>query len=196
MRILVIFCHPLEVSFSALLLSRVLEGLTAGGHQTVVLDLYKECFLPALTRQEFLEYRDTSKNQNAVAAYVRQLAEVDGIVLVYPTWWYGLPAMLKGYFDRVLLPGVAFDIAEGGAVTKARLRHIRYIAGVTTYGSGWWLNRLYLGDPGRQLVLRGLRRLCATDCRTRWIAHYGVDRSSKSELQAFSEKVRQKIQTI
>ena len=190
MRILVIYCHPVETSYAAALRASVLEGLADGGHEAVTLDLYGEGFAPVLSREERLLYRDTTRNSDGVEAYTRQLREVQGIVLVYPTWWYGMPAMLKGYFDRVWLPGVAFDIARDGRLTTGRLGHIRRLAVVTTCGATWWLTRLYLGDPARRLVKRGLRPLCARDCRVDWYAHYDMDRATQAGLAGFRNRVR------
>ena len=67
---------------------------------------------------------------------------------VYPTWWYGLPAILKGYFDRVWAPGIAFDIGADGVFQTDRLANIRKLGVVTRYGSPWWLIRLYMAIQG------------------------------------------------
>ena len=189
MRILIVYCHPVEDSFAASLHRVVLQGLSSAGHELIDLDLYAESFAPVLSRQERVDYFDTARNFEPVKYYVDQLLSVDGIVLIYPTWWYGMPAMLKGYFDRVWLPGIAFDINPTGGITTGRLAHIRCIAVVTTYGSPWWLIRLYLGDPARKIVMRGLRRLCAPRCRALWYASYNMDRASPEALRAFLDRV-------
>jgi NAD(P)H dehydrogenase (quinone) len=109
---------------------------------------------------------------------------------VYPAWWYGMPAMLKGYFDRVWLPGVAFDVTPDGRVLTDRLRRIRRIIVVTTYGGSWWLVRIVLGDPARKLVSRAIRALCAPGCRVDWYVHYNMDRATPRQLGRFLERVR------
>lgn len=196
MRILVIYSHPVETSFSSALHAAVLEGLQGGGHDVIDVDLYADGFCPVLSRDEFVQYRDTMRNSKSVQVYVNQLLKVDGIAFVYPTWWYGWPAMLKGYFDRVWLPGVAFDIGEDGRIYKHRLAHIRCIVVVCTYGSPWWLNRLYLGDPVRKIFSRGLRHLCAPGCRVRWYALYNMDRVPGRKMKAFIDKVRKAMQSL
>jgi len=190
LKVLVIYSHPLEISFGAKLHTAVLEGLAAAKHQVVDVDLYAEGFSPVLSRQEYLHYRETGKNCQYVRKYVDQLQAAQGIVLVYPTWWYGMPAILKGYIDRVWLPGVAFDITSDGSIATDRLHHVCRLAAVTTYGSPWWFNSLYLGNPGRRIVARGLRRLCAKDCRVGWHALYDMDRAGPQKLQAFVDRVR------
>jgi NAD(P)H dehydrogenase (quinone) len=111
-------------------------------------------------------------------------------VLVYPAWWYGMPAMLKGYFDRVWLPGVAFDVTPDGRVLTERLQRIRRIVVVTTYGALWWMVRIALGDPARKLVSRAIRALCARGCRVDWYVQYNMDRATQRQLSRFLDRVR------
>jgi putative NADPH-quinone reductase len=100
MRVLVIYCHPSETSFSAALHKAVTESLIGAGHSVTDLDLYAENFDPVMTREEREEYEDNPRYIETVKKYAEQLAAAEALVAVYPTWWYGLPAMLKGYFDR------------------------------------------------------------------------------------------------
>lgn len=190
MRVLVVFCHPAGNSLGAALHAAAVDGLASAGHEVIDVDLYREGFSPALSKAEFLTYRDEARNTSLVKPYVDQLSSVDGVVFVYPSWWYTWPAMLKGYIDRVWLPGVAFDIV-GGQVERRRLGHIRQLAMVTTFGSPWWLVRLYVGDPTRKLVTRGLKPLCARKCRVAWFVKYGLDSARRPALAAFIERVRE-----
>ena len=117
-------------------------------------------------------------------------------MLVYPAWWYGLPAMLKGYFDRVWLPGVAFDVTPDGKVATDRLRHLRHILVVTTYGGSWWLVRVALGDPARKLIGRAVRALCARRCKVRWCVHYNMDSAKPAQLSRFLQRIRRAAQQL
>jgi putative NADPH-quinone reductase len=150
-RILVIYCHPNEKSFAGALHQTVLNVLRDCGHEVTDLDLYADGFRPVMSREERREYEDPAQYRETVKNYAPQLAEAEAIVAVYPTWWYGLPAMLKGYFDRVWAPGIAFDLGADGVFQTDRLNNIRKLGVVTTYGSPWWLIRLYMGDPERKL---------------------------------------------
>jgi NAD(P)H dehydrogenase (quinone) len=107
-----------------------------------------------------------------------------------------MPAMLKGYFDRVWLPGVAFDVTPDGKVNTERLRHITRIMVVTTYGGSWWMVRLALGDPARRLIGRALRALCAPNCRVTWCVHYNMDRARPAQLQRFLLRIRAAAQAL
>jgi len=188
--VLVIYCHPVAESFAAAAHTTVLNALATAGHEVTDLDLYAEGFDPVMSRQERLDYQNTARNNRSVRKYDDQLAAADAVVLVYPAWWYGMPAMLKGYFDRVWLPGVAFDVTPDGRVLTDRLRRIRRIIVVTTYGASWWMVRIALGDPGRKLVSRAIRALCPPGCRVDWYVHYNMDRATARQLGRFLGRVR------
>ena len=161
MRVLVIYCHPVAESFASAAHRTVLEALAEAGHEVTDVDLYAEHFDPVMSRQERLDYLNTERNERLVQRYDDQLAAAEALVLVYPSWWYGMPAMLKGYFDRVWLPGVAFDVTPDGTVKTDRLKRLRRILVVTTYGGSWWMVRVALGDPARKIIGRAVRALCA-----------------------------------
>ena len=103
MRVLVISAHPVETSFSAALREDCVTTLVAAGHEVEELDLYARGFDPVLRREERLAYHDLERNREGVAFEVEQLLRAEALVLVYPVWNYGFPAILKGYFDRVFL---------------------------------------------------------------------------------------------
>ena len=189
MRVLVIYCHPVAESFAASAHRTVLEGLAEAGHEVTDVDLYAERFDPVMSRQERLDYLNTERNERLVQHYDDQLAAAEALVLVYPSWWYSMPAMLKGYFDRVWLPGVAFDVTPNGTVKTDRLKRLRRILVVTTYGGSWWMVRIALGDPARKLIGRAIRALCARGCRVTWCVHYDMDRTRPSELRQFLQRI-------
>ena len=131
-RALVLFAHPCEESFSAALHKVVVDTLTAKGWKVDDCDLNAEGFNPVLTAAERRGYHDVASNTAPVQSYVDRLAKADALVLVFPVWNYGFPAILKGYFDRVFLPGVSFKLVDGKL--KPNLTNIRKIAAVTSYG--------------------------------------------------------------
>ena len=191
MRVLVIYCHPDEMSFASTLHAAVLEGLAMAGHTVTNLDLYGEGFKPVMTLDDRIAYGDLPRYYKSIEKYAGQLAAAEALVAVYPTWWYGMPAMLKGYFDRVWAPGVAFDIGFDGGSETDLLAHIRKLGVVTTYGSPWWLIRLYMGDPERKLWGRAIRKLCGKGCTLDWHAHYNMDHTTSARLEQFRGKVKQ-----
>ena len=194
MKIQVVHAHPLTDSYSHALFRAIVETLRQGGHEVVATDLYREGFDPLLSAAERRSYFGTF-DASAVARYVDVLRQVDGIVFCFPQWWFALPAMLKGYFDRVWAPGVAFTHDLKGGRIKPMLTNIKLFGVVTSYGSPWWLVRLYAGDPARKMLMRALKPMCGRP-RTFWLAHYDMDRSTPASRAAFLDTVRRRVVRI
>lgn len=187
MHVLVVYCHPVETSFASALHQEVLANLRAAGHTVDDCDLYAEDFNPVMSREERLRYHEVPRNQQALAGYVARLRAADAIVLCFPTWCFGLPAMLKGFFDRLLMPGVAFDISDPANV-QPMLTHIRRISAVVTYGRPRWM-AWYMGDPPRRIVTRYLRRLTGNRARADFHACYHMNVATPPRLARFKARV-------
>ena len=187
MRVLVIYSHPVETSYSAALHAQVLTSLREAGHEVDDCDLYAEEFNPVLSRAERLGYHDTASNRLPVQRYVERLEWAQALVFCFPTWCFGLPAMLKGFFDRVFLPGVAFDISDPQNV-KPALTHIHRIAAVVTYGRPRW-TALLMGDPPRKVVTRYLRMLSGGRARVDYHAYYHMNVATRPQLDRFRQRV-------
>ncbi|GGB61724.1 NAD(P)H dehydrogenase (quinone) [Roseibium aquae] len=193
MRVLVLYAHPVETSFAASLHHRVVEGLTHAGHDIDDCDLYAEGFDPLLSRQERLGYHDIPDNRRTVASHVDRLLAAEALVIVAPVWNFGHPAILKGYFDRVFLPGVSFKM-RGGEVVPA-LTHIRKLSVVTTYG-GSRFRVLLVGDPPRKLAGRVLRALIRPGAAFRYHALYNMNRADAPSRHRFLDRVGRAMETF
>jgi len=135
MRIQVIHCHPLEDSFNHALFRGIVETLRNKGHDVVATDLYREGFQPAMTEAERRTYMGNGYDDSAVARYVETLTSVDGVIFCFPHWWFSMPAMLKGYVDRVWGPGTAFVYDASDNHLVPNLHNIRLLGVVTTFGT-------------------------------------------------------------
>ncbi|ARO56706.1 NAD(P)H dehydrogenase [Methylorubrum zatmanii] len=191
MRVLLVHCHPRRDSFNAVLCDTAATALEAAGHVIERLDLYEEGFDPRLSAAERGAYYDEGAGRPDLAGHIAALRRAEALVLVYPTWWFGPPAMLKGWFDRVWLPGVAFALG-GAKVLQPRLTNIRRIAVVTTYGSPRWLLWL-VGWPDWRMFRFGICPLCAPRCRLDWIALTGMDGATQPMRARFIERVCRRL---
>ena len=196
MRIALVFCHPCSESYGAAVRDAALRGLAAGGHDVRQLDLYAMDFKPIMSAEERRGYHTVGTNEKPVAEHLALLRWCEGLVFVYPTWWYGPPAMLKGWLERVWVPYATFTIPEDGKPAGPVLTHIRFIAAVSTLGSPWWWWTLVMKEPGRHTILRGLRVLCAPRCKTLWLALHKLDTISDKQRRNFLAKVEKKLARI
>lgn len=196
MRALVVYCHPKDSSFTAAVRDRVLQRLAAAGAEVRVADLYAQGFQPVLTAAEWEGYLEAPANLAPVAHEVADLRWCDTLIFVYPTWWYGLPAMLKGWLDRVLLPEVAFLMPDGvNRTIRPGLGHIRRLGVFTTCGASWWLTQI-VGAPGKRTLMRGVGFLCAPRRRTVFAAHYLMDSSTPDSRARHLDKVGERMDRL
>jgi NAD(P)H dehydrogenase (quinone) len=197
LRLLLVFAHPCPDSFGASLCRAAVESLTAGGHEVRLRDLYAEGFDPVIREAEWRDYfADPAASAGRLADHLADLRWAEGLVLVYPTWWYGPPAMLKGWFERVWLPGATFEIPKSrlGRITR-KLDNIRLFVAVTTSGSPWWWLRL-IRDPGRNLFLRGMRPLLNPRCRMIWRQLHAMNHATSAERERFRARVAATLAAI
>lgn len=196
MRVLLVHCHPVPESFGAALRDAALTALSDKGHEVRLTDLYAEGFDPVMGADERRAYHDARANEVPVAAHLENLRWCEGLVFVYPTWWYGPPAMLKGWLDRVWIPHATFTMPEPGKPIGRVLTNIRLIGAISTLGSPWWWWRFAMGEPGRRILIRGLRPLVALQCETFWLALHEMDSAGPEKRAAFLEKVRRTLAKV
>jgi putative NADPH-quinone reductase len=192
MKILVVYAHPVETSFVAALHEGVVRVLRTGGHDVDDCDLYREEFDPILSRQDRIEYHDIGLNQTRVAPYVKRLKAANALIFVHPVWNFGYPAILKGFFDRIFLPGVSFDISDAGDLTLT-LRHIKKLASVCTYGGNRWQSML-AGDPPRRIMKRVIRAHIAAGGSCDYLACYDMNHTTLERRKSFLARVEQTFQ--
>jgi NAD(P)H dehydrogenase (quinone) len=123
MRLHIVFCHPSHRSFSHAVLEAFRQGLAAAGHTHTLSDLYAIGFEPLLDEAEYL--RETSLAPAVppppdVRAEQALVDGADALVLVFPLWWSDVPAMLKGWFDRVLTNGWAYSYVGDDRISRIR----------------------------------------------------------------------------
>jgi NAD(P)H dehydrogenase (quinone) len=192
LRILVVFAHPLETSFVSALHARVVEILRASGHVVDDLDLYAEKFDPVMSRDALLRYVDTSTNTREVESYVQRLRAAEALVLVFPVWFDGLPAIMQGFFQRVFLPGVSIVIDEAG-LFHPNLRQIKRMTAVCAYGESR-RGVAAKNDPPQRFVRDNIRALTDPKGRFEYLALYNMDFNATSRRAAFMQRVTDAFQ--
>ena len=187
MRVHYLYCHPQATSFHAAIRARALAGLAAARHEVDLLDLYADKFDPVIWDAERRDYHDTSRNQARLTGYIARLRAADALIVQFPVWSFGMPAMLKGYFDRMMMPGVAFDLSNPSRA-KPLLGNLRRIAGIATYGRPR-IRALAIGDPPRRMVKRYLPWFANWRARVDYYALYHMNVATDADRAAFIAKV-------
>ena len=192
MRVLVVYCHPSHTSLIGAALARGVAALA--DHDVRVCDLYADGFQPAMSAEELRSYAEPMLGED-LQTYADDLAWAEVLVLMYPTWWSGQPAMLKGWIDRLWIAGVAWQLPAGAKQIRGRLRHIRRIVAVTTHGSSKFVNALE-GETGKRTMSRTMRSMCSWRTRTTWCALYGVDTSDDRARRQFLDRVERTMRKL
>jgi putative NADPH-quinone reductase len=187
LRVLVVFAHPLETSFVSALHARVVETLRARGHDVDDLDLYAERFDPLMSRKQMLSYVDVETNTFEVEPYVARLRAAEALVLVFPVWFDGLPAIMQGYFQRVFLPGVSVVIDENG-LFHPNLWNLKRMAAVCAYGEPS-RDVAAKHDPPRRFVRDNIGALIDPKGRLEYLACYGMNCTAAPRRAAFLRRV-------
>lgn len=196
MRALVVYCHPNPESFTASVLEVVKTKISEASVESRIEDLYGSNFDPILSRQGLAEYPNCPQNAEPVRRHVENIEWCNTLIFVYPTWWYGLPAMMKGWLERTMLPGSAFHLPEPNQKgIRPGLQHINRLAAFTTCGASFILTQI-IGSPGKRTLLRGLRANCAPRTRTAFAALYSMDSSTPASRARHLARVGYKMERL
>ena len=188
MSVLVIVVHPDPDSFTHRIADRIVTTLEAQGRPVVWVDLYAAGFSAAMSPAEIGAYQSENPVLDPlVMDQISHISSCETLVFVYPTWWSGLPAVLKGWLDRVMVPGVAFRFNEQGKVLPA-LTHVKRIVGVSTYETRW-LSTKTVNDNGRRKLLRAMRLSTGLTTRAGWLSFHDVNVKTPEECARFLDRV-------
>lgn len=191
MHILFVHCHPSDAGFCAAIRDRGMAAARAAGHEVTLIDLYAEHFDPVMHATEWRGYNDAASLPPDLVRHLSILARIDAMIFVYPTWWDGPPAMLKGWLDRLWRPNFAFhpDALE----LLPGMNNIRTVGVITTYGgpdTGSLFNRM---PPMQKRFLDTLK-----PCVNRRASFFGLGlfeahEASPEALEAFLLRVETTI---
>jgi putative NADPH-quinone reductase len=195
MQVVVVLAHPNADSFNHAIARRACDTLRSAGHEVDLLDLYALGFQAAMTADEREAYHgDTPILDPMVAEHAALVQRAQALVLVYPTWWSAQPAILKGWFERVFVPGVGFRFNARGKV-RPGLDNLRHLVGISTYGSP----RLYVkavNDNGRRTLTRTIRMSAGRRARSTWLGLYAIDTATARDRANFLDAVEQRMRSL
>lgn len=192
MSVHLVLCHPLADSLNARLACAVEASVRSRNLPVDRLDLYASGFEPALTAEERRAYYGAIALQDSPADLQRRLASAEHLVLVFPTWWFAPPAMLKGWFERVWAPGIAF---EQGTPIRPLLDNLKSIL-VTTLGSPFWFDFAIARQPVRQTLRTGVFSACAPQAKFRMLSLHSAENVAPARLARFETRIEKAIAAL
>ena len=195
-RFVVVLAHPLKNSLCAHLAGRVLELIGAAGHDLEMIDLYERDFDPRLTSGERQSYYSSKYDASAIADDAEVLQAADVLIFIFPTWWFALPAILKGWIDRVFVPGTAYDHAPDFGRMIPRLTKLQACLAITTLGSPWWIDWFVMLRPVRRILSRAVIGTCAPNAYFSMLSLYNTEKLAPRSLAAFEQKISRKLRKL
>lgn len=156
MHALIVVAHPHPASLTHAVAAQVAQGVASAGqpgpqHTTEIADLAAEGFDPRFTAADLALHLKQAPAPADVAAEQLRLDKADALVLVYPVYWWSFPALLKGWIDRVLTQGYAYEEGEDGQLTK-KLGHLQvHLLGIGGAGGGTYERHGYSGAMATQI---------------------------------------------
>ena len=193
MNIVVVLGHPSADSYCAAIFERIILALESQStHNVTAIHLADEKFATAMSTAERVAYETSTPLINdETKRHAEVLLQAEALIFVYPTWWSGLPAQLKGWLERVFVLGVAFRFNKNGKI-RPNLHNVRHIIGVSTYGSPWRYVKL-VNDNGRRTLTRAIRMSTGLRTRTTWCGIYALDTCTQQQREKFIADTTQKI---
>jgi putative NADPH-quinone reductase/cold shock CspA family protein len=162
----------------------VVDILTHQGQEVVLENLYADHFDPVLSPQERAQYYAAVYDTSAVKEEVSRLINADVLVLIFPTWWFGFPAILKGWFDRVWAPTIAYDHATDFGPIKPKLNRLKRTFIITTLGAPWWVDYFILWRPVKRVIRFALLGACAQGSKLTYLSFYKCENLKKEKIKA------------
>lgn len=211
MKVLIVHAHPEPQSFNGALTRRAIEVLTDGGHEVQVSDLYRMNFNPVSDRRNFTTVKDeeffrpqteelhATENDGFapdVEAEIRKLEWCDVLIFQFPLWWFGLPAILKGWVDRVFAFGRAYG--PGRTYETGIFKGKLAIASLTTGGpESVYVEGGFTGDINVLLkpILRGMFAFTGFTVLPPFIA-YSAAKVSNAERAAYLDAWAERLQSL
>ncbi len=138
MKTLIVFTHPYEGSYCNSIMKAVRQGLKKGGHACKTINLDKDGFDPVMKAKDLKAFAELGRGMTEalddldpiVLRYKKKLEWAERLVMIFPIWWMSLPAMMKGFVDKVIFPGVAYEMEDGRL--KSRLHNLKQVTVIST----------------------------------------------------------------
>ncbi len=190
MSALIILAHPYDKSFNHFIKDEVVSALAS--HKDVkVIDLHKDGFDPTLSTEDLRLYMQGKSSDPKVYDYQKDLMDCDELVLIFPIWWYAPPAILKGFLDKVLLPGFAFDEVDQKLVGK--LNQIKRLTVLTTSEVLSEFMRTEVGNPIEMNLINTTLEVCGINSDTLWLNCEKIASGTLIEREAYLKVIKERF---
>ena len=196
MKVVIVFNHPYDGSFCNAILQSVTKGLVKGNHQIDLIHLDKDNFNPVMTAGDLKGFRDKKPLDPKVLEYSDKIKNAEHLIFIFPIWWELIPAMTKGFVDKVIFPGVAYDYKNAGNTRMKPLwNNLKGVTMITTMNTPNWLYRILFGNAIKKAMIVGTFWKIGFKNR-KWISYKQVKQVSIVKREKWLFKLEKKIASL
>lgn len=194
MRVAIVFNHPYKGSYCNAILQAVIQGLEKAHHFVDLIHLDHDGFNPVMTEADLKAFREGKPVDAKVVEYKQRIEKAHHLIFIFPIWWELMPAMTKGFIDKVIFPGVAYEYLPNGFMKK-RWGQMKSITLITTMNTPGILYRIIFGNAIRKAFFTGTFWKMGYKNR-KWISFNRVKTVSESKRKKWLQKLEHRFQTI
>ncbi|MDB1652956.1 NAD(P)H-dependent oxidoreductase [Enterococcus durans] len=192
MKTLIIYNHPYEGSYNHAILESVVKGITRAQGKYEVIDLDKENFHPVMTSADLLGFVKHQAVDPIAISYAEKIKEADHLVFIFPIWWEMMPALTKGFIDKVIYPGLTYDYKENGISMVSLLPKLKATTVITTMNTPKIMYKLTYGNALKKALIKGTFKKSGMK-NVNWISLNMVKMSKVEKRQKWLKNIEQKF---
>ncbi|MGM0157247.1 hypothetical protein IGI47_001557 [Enterococcus sp. AZ191] len=192
MNTLIIYNHPYEGSYNHAILESVVKGITRAQGEYEVIDLDKENFNPVMTSADLLGFVKHQAVDPIAISYAEKIKEADHLVFIFPIWWEMMPALTKGFIDKVIYPGLTYDYKENGISMVSLLPKLKATTVITTMNTPKIMYKLTYGNALKKALIKGTFKKSGMK-NVNWISLNMVKMSKVEKRQKWLKNIEQKF---
>ncbi|WP_018627373.1 NAD(P)H-dependent oxidoreductase [Niabella aurantiaca] len=180
MKVVIVFNHPYEGSFGNAILNSVIKGLKSANHEIDLMHLDNDGFNPVMSKADLKAFMDHKPVDIQVIAYNERLEKADHLIFIFPIWWDLMPAMTKGFIDRVLTPGVVYDHHPRGFGLVPLLKNLKGVTVITTMNKPKIMYSLLIGNLIKKAIIKSVFKTMGYK-NLKWISYNMVKSVSQGK---------------
>ena len=155
MKTLIVYNHPYDGSFCHGILETVKASILKSGNEVDVIELDNEDFNPVMTAEDLKGFLDHKIVDEKALDYANRLKQADNLVMIFPIWWELMPALTKGFIDKVIFPGAVYEYSKNGIGMNSTLSNLKSTTVITTMNTPKILYKIKFGNAIEKSLIRG-----------------------------------------
>jgi NAD(P)H dehydrogenase (quinone) len=196
MNVVIVFNHPYQGSYCNAILNAVTQGLQKANHDIDLIHLDRDNFNPVMTAADLKAFRDKKPVDPKAIEYGNRIQAADHLVLIFPIWWELMPALMKGFVDKVIFPGVAYDYTNAKNTMMCPLwTKLKSVTMITTMNTPTWLYWALFGNAIKKAMMLGTFWKMGYKNR-KWISFNQVKMVSQEKRQQWLQDVETKFSQL